>query len=210
MAPPASATSTAPRTTTPSIPGSGSLPSNALEPARTTTTVPPGVCPDLAQPVTLAPTQIHGVTYGSATIPSPPGLDAGTPNITISASEPLYGSLEPGKYVEALNVWCSNTGRTADGQIENSWVIYAEGPAPQSVLGTLTPQMASDTGDHVAYFDSTQGAITITGGSITTKELFYGSQDATCCPSGRAATVWAWNGRAFEPHTTVQAQPTGT
>lgn len=107
-------------------------------------------------------------------------------------------------------MWCSNTGRTADSQIENSWVIYAEGPAPLSVLVTLTPQMASDTGDHVAYFDSTQGAITITGGSITAKELFYGSQDATCCPSGRATTVWAWNGHAFEPHTTVQAQPTGT
>jgi hypothetical protein len=202
-------------------PSPHSSPTTSTQPATTTTqslqsvvwtnvTVPAEVCPGLSQPVMLTSTSGLGAPYGSATIPAPVGHQFGTPDDLIEEGGVFYGTLEPAENIAALYVWCSNTGGTADGQIQNSLVVYSGVSGQLSVLSTLTPPHLSDGGSHVPYFDESAGGITISTGSITTKEVFYGGQDATCCPSGRATTVWTFNGHAFSPSTTVQVQPVGT
>lgn len=173
-------------------------------------TVPSAVCPGLAQPVKLTPTTEVTGTFGEATIPAPAGHSFGTADDFIQESETLYGSLGPGENIAALNVWCSNTGGTVDGQIQNSLVIYTWVSGQLTVLSTLTPQQPPEGGSHVSGFDTSAGGITISTGAITTQEAFYGPQDFTCCPTGRATTVWTFNGHTFSPSTTVQVQPTGT
>lgn len=190
------------------------------EPATTTTalqsfrwadmTVPPGVCPHLSQPVKLSPiTADSGRTIGSATIPAPAGLDLGISDVVIDETAVYYGTLSRGLDVAAVYVWCTNTGGTADGQIQSSLVVYRAAGGQPSLVATLTPQQPSaPDGHHVAFFDGS--GVAISGTTITTKELWYGGQDATCCPSGRATTVWTFDGSSFSPQTTIDARPTGT
>lgn len=172
--------------------------------------MPPAVCPDLSQPVKLSPiTTDSGRTIGSATIPAPAGLDTGTPDIVIDETAVFYGTLQHDLDVAAVYVWCTNTGGTADGEIQSSLVIYKAIADEPVVVSTLTPQQpSSPDGHHVAYFDGS--AVTISGSTITAQELWYGSQDATCCPSGRATTVWTFNGSSFSPRTSIDARPVGT
>lgn len=172
-------------------------------------TVPPGVCPGLSQPVTLTASTVGTSTSGSATVPAPAGHQFGTPDVLIEESGVTYGELEPGESVAALSVWCSNTGGTADGQIQSSLVLYQWVSGRLTVLSTLTPQEQSSAGVHVPYFDASAGGTTISTGVITTKEVFYGPQDAVCCATGRATTIWAFDGHSFSPSTTVQVQPAG-
>ena len=199
-------------------------PTTSTQPATTTTTttqslqsvawtnvtVPAEVCPGLSQPVMLTATSGLSAPYGSATIPAPVGHQFGTPDDLVEEDAVFYGPLEPAENAAALYVWCSNTGGTADGQIQNSLVVYSWVSGQLSVLSTLTPPQLGHGGSHVPYFDESAGGVTISTGSITTKEVFYGGQDATCCPSGRATTVWTFNGHAFSPSTTVVVQPVGT
>lgn len=204
--------------------GTASSRTTSTQPSTTTTTqslrsvswpsvtVPASVCPGLSQVVKLTPftMTVTSGTIGSATIPAPAGHRFGTPDDLIQEYKTFYGSLGPGENVAALLVWCSNTGGTADGQIENSLVIYSWVSGQLTVLSTLTPQQQSGDGSHAPYFDGLAGGITISNGSITAKELFSGPQDAVCCPSGRATTVWKFNGHSFSPTTTVQVQPEGS
>ena len=171
-------------------------------------TVPAAVCPGLSHPVTLIPNTGDTGTFGAATFPGPPF--AGTPDDEIVEYQTYYGALSPQTKVAALYVWCSNTGGTADGNIQNSLVVYGWVAGSLSVLATLTPQQPNAGGIHAPYFDGTAGGISITSGMITTKELFAGPGDAVCCPSGRATTIWTFDGHTFSPSTTVQVHPTGT
>jgi hypothetical protein len=197
-------------TTTPSTQPSTTTTTQSLQSvAWANVTVPPEVCPGLSQPVKLMAMTDSGGAFGAATIPAPAGHQFGTPDDLIQEYETSFGSLGPGENVAALFVWCSKTGGTADGQIENSLVIYSRVSGQLTVLSTLTPPQLSDDGIHAPYFDGSAGGITISNGSITTKELFSGGQDAVCCPSGRATTVWTFNGHSFSPSTTVQTQPEG-
>jgi hypothetical protein len=175
--------------------------------AWTGVTVPPAVCPGLSQPVKLTATTGATGTFGSATVPVSPGHQVVTPDDLIVEYGVSYGELEPDENVAALDVWCSNTGGTADGQIQNSLVLYTWISGRLTVLSTLTPPQLSK-GVHAPSFDVSTGGITISTGAITTKELFFGAQDAVCCASGRATTVWTFNGHDFSPSTTIQVQPT--
>jgi len=205
-------TSTQPATTTTAStqPSTTTTTQSLRSVAWTNVTVPPEVCPGLSQPVKLKATTGLSGPFGSAIIPAPVGHQFGTPDDLIEEDHVLYGSLERGENVAALFVWCSNTGGTADGQIENSLVLYMWASGQLAVLSTLTPQQPSEDGTHAPYFDGSVGGIAISIGSITTKQLFSGPQDAVCCPSGRATTVWTFNGHTFSPSTTVQVQPAGT
>lgn len=167
-----------------------------------TITVPGAVC-HAAQPIRLR--------QGTATIPAPPGVQAGTPEVTVRewafAHGDLYGREDD---AAAVNVWCTNTSGTADGQIENSWVLFRADKSRPQLVATLTPQRPSVPGNHVAYFDTTPGGIRIRPGTITVKEVWYGPEDATCCPAGRATTVWSLNDSGTPtPKTTIQAYPVG-
>lgn len=143
-------------------------------------------------------------------MPAPAGHSFGTPDDLIDEGPVFYGPLESSEDVAALNVWCSNTGGTADSQIQSSLVVYSRASGELSVLATLTPQQPSYGGSHVPYFDESSEGVTISPGSITARELFYGTQDETCCPSGRAETVWTFSGNTFSPSTAIQAEPAGT
>lgn len=171
-------------------------------------TVPASVCPDLSHSVTLS--QSAGATFGSATIPAPAGLDAGTPDVLIEETDVFYGTIQPDREVAALYVWCTNTGGTADGQIQNSLVIYEAAPGGPQAIATLTPRQRSVPGTHVPYFAASPSGVVIGTGSITTQEVWYGPKDPTCCPTGRSTTVWTFDGSSFSPSTTTQVQPEGS
>lgn len=166
--------------------------------------VPGAVC-DASGPIQLS--------KGNATIATPAGVNAGTPQVDISEwSSVVYGDLYGTGQddVAALNVFCSNTGGTADGQIQDSWVIYSDIAGALHTLTTLTPQQPSVADTHVPIFSTEPGGIEIQPGEITVKEAWYGSSDSTCCPTGQAMTVWTFSKGAFTPTTTVQAYPMGT
>jgi hypothetical protein len=165
-------------------------------------TVPGAVC-HATQPIRLR--------QGVATIPAPPGVQAGTSEVTVRewafAHGDLYGREDD---AAAVNVWCANTGGTADGQIENSWVLFRADKSRPQLVATLTPQRPSVPGNHVAYFDTTPGGIQIRPGTIRVKEVWYGPEDGTCCPTGRATTVWSLNDSGtLTSKTTIQTYPTG-
>src|ERR1035437_3418035 len=107
-------------------------------------TVPGAVC-DARQAIKL--------NAGKATINTPPGVVAGTPSVIIEESGVTYGNLSgTGQDDAAVNVWCTNTGGTADGQIADSWVIFTAHVGSLRVIGTLVPQQPSNaTLPHVAY-----------------------------------------------------------
>jgi hypothetical protein len=203
-------TSTRPPTTTTTQPSATTTTQPLQSVAWDSVTVPPAVCPGLSQPVKLTSTPESTGPIGLATVPAPAGHQFGTPDVLIETSQEYYGDLEPGAPVAALSVWCSNTGGTADGQIQNSLVLYRWVAGQLAVLSTLTPPRLGSGGSHVAYFDGLTGGVTISSGAITAKELFYGPQDGTCCPSGRATTVWTFNGHTFSSGTSIQTEPVGT
>jgi hypothetical protein len=164
----------------------------------------PGLVCDTSQAIQLS--------QGKATIPTPVGVNAGTPQVDIFEwSSVVYGNLYgTGQNVAALDVWCSNTGGTADGQVQDSWVIFADRSGTLRTLAVLTPQQPSVAGFHVAIFGNEPGDIEIQPGQITVHEGWYGPNDETCCPTGLATTVWMVNGGTFTPHTTVQNPPKGS
>ncbi|MGO9583818.1 MAG: hypothetical protein ACLP36_13550 [Acidimicrobiales bacterium] len=184
----------------------------------TTSTVPTGTQPRGPQigsvdwrNVTL-PGSVCGASgpirlrQGRATIAAPQGVQAATNQVLISGgSDVVYGELQSGgQDVAALDVWCTNSGGTAEGQIENSWVIYSVASGTLRVLGTLVPrQPSSPKPPHVPYFESDPKGILIQPGSITVHELWYASGDGTCCPSIRATTVWTYADGVLRPTSTT-------
>lgn len=164
--------------------------------------VPGAVC-QVSHPVTL--------TRGTATIDTPPGVHAGTAQVVIDDRvdypNPLvvYGDLYgPGSDVAALNVGCTNTGGMAAGQLQDSWVIYSARDGRLSVVATLTPQYGYSPDEHSPYFDYRPGGIEIQPNRITVHQLWYQGADGTCCPQGRAVTVWTLiDGRLTPTSTTA-------
>lgn len=147
-------------------------------------TVPGSVC-DGVQPIVLR--------AGTATIDAPPGVDAGTPQLVVSEGQVIYGDLlGGGQEVAAVNVWCSNTGGTADGQYKDSWIVYSADTGAPQVIGVMTPQVRGDPASHVPYFDTDRMGIEIDTRRIIARQLWYGPSDSTCCPTGRATTVWSY------------------
>jgi len=131
----------------------------------------------------------------------------GTPRVHVFLSTVHDGALSTHQPVAALDVWCDNGGGTADGQLADSWVIESTAGAVPTVLGVLTPQQpAAYIVDHVPYFD--QGKIAIDGGRIVVHELWYGpAGDPTCCPSGRAVSVWSFQHSGFVHVSTTVTKP---
>jgi hypothetical protein len=132
-------------------------------------------------------------------------MDAGTPQVRVDASpRAVYGNLNgAGQDEAALNVWCNNTGGMADGQLKNTWVIFSADSGRLRAIGTLVPQQMSGPSEHIPYFDTAPGALTIVSKTITVHELAYGSADPTCCPSVRSTTVWTYANGTLRPTATT-------
>jgi hypothetical protein len=106
------------------------------------------------------------------------------------------GSLGHGLPAAALQIWCDNTGGTADGQLAEGIMVFDSPGGRAHLLGTLTPQHKTSAMVHIPYIvvDHID-----TGRHVAVTEYFYNPANATCCPTGRATTVWKWTGRTFIP-----------
>ncbi|HET9967175.1 MAG TPA: hypothetical protein VFQ68_02995 [Streptosporangiaceae bacterium] len=124
--------------------------------------------------------------------------------LDVSETGPSYGNLGAGQQVAALQVWCSNQGGTAAGELAEGLVVFSGAGGRLHVLGTLTPQFRPHAGHvHIPFV----AVKSIGGERVVTTEFFYTGSDADCCPSGRALTSWHWNGHSFKPGRTVITRP---
>lgn len=106
------------------------------------------------------------------------------------------GYLGHGLRVAALQVWCDNTGGTADGERAEGIMVFDSPGGHAHLLGTLTPQHRTSAMVHIPYIVVDRIDTT---GHVAVTEYFYNSADFTCCPTGRATTLWKWTGRQFVP-----------
>jgi hypothetical protein len=114
-----------------------------------------------------------------------------------------HGNLGKGFPVTALQVWCDNTGGTADGQLAEGIMVFDSPGGHAHWLGTLTPQHKTSTMLHIPFISVNRIE---SSGRIAVTEFFYNQANATCCPSGRATTLWKWTGHTFVPgHTKITA-----
>jgi len=163
-------------------------------------------------PAQAAQAQTGGVNWSNVTIPgqlckvnAPITLHNGRAFVRHSGfgmaldvfmTQVSRGSLGHGLQVAALQVWCDNTGGTADGQLaEGIFVFDSPGGRPH-LLGTLTPQLKGNPMLHIPFIvvDHIEGS-----GHVAVTEFFYNQPDPTCCPAGRATTLWKWTGHTFIP-----------
>jgi hypothetical protein len=106
------------------------------------------------------------------------------------------GGLGHGLQVAALQVWCDNTGGTADGELAEGIFVFDSPGGHAHLLGTLTPQLKGNPTLHIPFIVVNHIE---TSGHVAVTEFFYTPANATCCPSGRATTLWRWTGRTFIP-----------
>jgi hypothetical protein len=106
------------------------------------------------------------------------------------------GGLGHGLQVAALQVWCDNTGGTADGELAEGIFVFDSPGGHPHLLGTLTPQLKGNPTLHIPFIVVNHIEST---GHVAVTEFFYTPANATCCPSGRATTLWRWTGRTFIP-----------
>lgn len=107
-----------------------------------------------------------------------------------------HGSLGHGLQVTALQVWCDNTGGTADGELAEGIFVFDSPGGHPHLLGTLTPQHKTSPALNIPFIVVNRIEAT---GHIAVTETFYTPANATCCPSGHATTIWKWTGRTFLP-----------
>ena len=98
-----------------------------------------------------------------------------------------YGNLDGrGQAEAALVVGCNNGGGTAAGYLAYAQVVYTTTGDALSVVGVVTPQQQKPNRLPTLL------EVTIRRGKIIASEAWYGPNDGTCCPSGRAVTVWTY------------------
>ena len=117
-----------------------------------------------------------------------------------------------------FRVWCSNTGGTGESVISSADVVFgAAGNVngdlvkPLRMLGVITPQQPYTFGVPSPY-DGQLDAVTRSSNPprsvIVASEFWYGTEDpSSCCPSGRATTIWKYAHGRLSPIRTVVALP---
>jgi hypothetical protein len=134
---------------------------------------------------------------GSATVRS--SRWPNVPRVSVDRGRVVYGDLSGGGGDDAaLQVVCANLGGTAAGQLAFAVVVFAPALRAPKVVGVLTPVLPS-TGRHVPIIVP----LSIAHGAVTVGEYVYGPNDADCCPSGRARTVWRLEAGVLRPVSTV-------
>ena len=156
-------------------------------------------------------TATHGVNWGNVTIPGQLckvngqiRLHAGHATVRHSGfGFPLdvltttvtHGYLAHGLPVTALQIWCI-AGGSADGELAEGVMVFDSPGGHAHLLGTLTPQHKTGTMVHIPSIAVNRIETT---GHVAVTEFFYNPANATCCPTGRATTLWKWTGRTFIP-----------
>jgi hypothetical protein len=99
----------------------------------------------------------------------------------------VYGDLDgDGLDEAALGVFCSNGGGTAAGVLAYAQVVYRAGTSSALAVGVLRPHWQPKRALPTLL------TVVLRRGRVIGREAFYGPRDGTCCPSGRARTVWAY------------------
>jgi hypothetical protein len=116
-----------------------------------------------------------------------------------------YGDLDgDGRDEAAVAVTCGNGGGTAGGQLAFATVIFTARRKSLRVLGIVTPQQPlGPAATHVPIVSR----VRIRGRTVVAPEAWYGPDDGTCCPSGRARTVWRYTRAGLRPSQTVVERP---
>jgi hypothetical protein len=170
-----------------------------------------------AQAASARTADVHRVNWGDVTIPGQLCKVSGQIRLhngrafvrhsgfgmalDVTLQTVTHGSLGHGLQVAALQIWCANTGGTADGQLAEGIFVFDSPGGHKHLLGVLTPQHKTSPMLHIPFI--TVNRIESTG-HVAVTEFFYNPSNATCCPSGRAITLWKWTGRTFIPgHTKI-------
>ena len=106
-----------------------------------------------------------------------------------------HGYLAHGLPVTALQIWCI-AGGSADGELAEGVMVFDSPGGKAHLLGTLTPQHKTSAMVHIPSIVVNRIETT---GHVAVTEFFYTSGNMTCCPTGRATTLWKWTGRTFIP-----------
>jgi hypothetical protein len=124
-----------------------------------------------------------------------------------AAYDVTYGQLRGVGPAAAVDVVCSNNGGTADGQIRFADVVFSGSASGVRPVGLVTPRQPHNSNvSHVPLL----GKVKWVDGRIVVAEYWYGSDDPTCCASGRATTTWAYRtGKLTAVRTVVTKRPTG-
>ncbi|MCW2543358.1 MAG: hypothetical protein JWM40_910 [Frankiales bacterium] len=137
------------------------------------------------------------VPLGQAFIPSPMGNpkdhNGDGPRyveLTNAPTEIKYG--EFGTHgeapVAAVPLTCTNNGGTAAGQLLFSVAVYTRVNGQLKLLRLIAPQQALRQGSHVTLIRV--GRISSDG--VTVNETWYGPNDADCCATGEAISLWRY------------------
>jgi len=116
----------------------------------------------------------------------------------------IYGDFEgDGHDDAAVTLDCNNNGGTADGAILYSVAVYSGRTGKATVLGLITPQHQLRD-----VLPTLLSVYAIAPRTITVREYWYGPNDPTCCPKGRATTRWSLStGKIVPVATKVTASP---
>jgi hypothetical protein len=179
---------------------------------------PPGIPSGLGFATSAGATNIQAVDWGDVSVPGaacgagkPIRLDNGAafaesaiapwwPAVIVSgALKAQYGELA-GREVAVVYIGCANGSGTADGQLGFAAVVYTLKAGLLSVIGVLTPrQPLSPSTLHVPIL----GHVTIRNDEVIADEAWYGPNDGTADPSGRARTLWKVTGGFLRPLRTI-------
>lgn len=121
-------------------------------------------------------------TSGEATVRSERW---GTVHAEQYPDEVIYGDVLGNSGVEAaVRVGCDTGGQTGSGRLVWAYVVFTSEEQRLRLVGTVTPQKYE--GGQASSFEG----IDLARGRVTARENWHRSADASCCPSGKAVTVW--------------------
>lgn len=116
----------------------------------------------------------------------------------------VYGDFEGDAHGDAaVPLDCNNNGGTADGDILNSVAVYSGRTGKLHYLGLITAQHQRRN-----VLPTLLSIRSVARGALTVQESWYGSDDMTCCPKGKATTRWTMSaGKVVPVEARVTASP---
>ena len=119
-----------------------------------------------------------------------------------------YGDVDgDGRDEAAVAVSCGNGGGTAAGQLAYATVIFTAERNSLRVLGIIRPRQPLGP---TAVAVPIVSRVHIRRRAVIAPEAWYGPEDGTCCPSGRARTIWRYSKGQLRPvRMIVERQPRG-
>ena len=116
----------------------------------------------------------------------------GTEATSTTSGKPVYGDLDgDGNDEAALDFLCRPDGGRL--VIDQGYVIVSGTSGTPAVVGVVSSRYRPD--EQPGVVDS----VTLGANEITATEQWFQAQDPVCCPSGRATTVWTYDGGQLTP-----------